>query len=131
MNFAVFIFDMQATRRLYQPKYANSGMETQALWDQELTEQETEELVSNLANQIRRRKLESPAFMFLEMHRPISRIAGNALVVFSPFVAPFVGFQNVQNYSRLLMEPQNVELLIQKLEVEPDSDTNSTPEEGA
>ena len=101
-------------------------METQALWEDELTEQETEELVSHLAKQIRRRKLEAPAILFLESHKPISRLAGSALVVFSPFIAPFVGFQNVNNYSRLLMEPANVEKLILKLEEEPEK---STPEE--
>lgn len=91
-------------------------METQALWTEDLTEQETEDLVENLAFQIRKRKLETPAILFLEMNKPVTRLAGNALIVFTPFIAPFVGMDNVHNYSRLLMERENVERLILKLE---------------
>jgi hypothetical protein len=93
-------------------------METQALWTEELTEQETNELLDNLASQILKRKLEAPAIMFLEMNKPISRIAGNASIVFMPFLAPIVGAQNVHNYGRLLMNSSNVESLIQRLEAD-------------
>ena len=98
-------------------------METQALWTEELTEQETDELLTKLATLVRSRKLEAPAIVFLEMHKPISRLAGNALIVFAPFVAPFVGIDNVHNYSRMLMQTGNVEKLILRLEEdrEPDS----------
>jgi hypothetical protein len=91
-------------------------METHALWTEDLTEQETNDLLDNLASQILKRKLEAPAIMFLEMNKPISRIAGNAAIVFMPFLAPIVGTQNVHNYSRLLMNSSNVESLIQRLE---------------
>ncbi|MCH8979385.1 MAG: hypothetical protein IH945_09125 [Armatimonadetes bacterium] len=63
-----------------------------------------------------------PAILFLEMHKPISRLAGNALIVFAPFVAPFVGIDNVHNYSRMLMQPGNVEKLILRLEQDPEPD---------
>lgn len=91
-------------------------METQALWTEELTEQETSDLLESLSGLILKKKLEVPAIMFLEMNKPIARIAGNAMIVFSPFLAPIVGTQNVHNYSRLLMNPANVESLIQRLE---------------
>jgi hypothetical protein len=94
-------------------------MVTQALWTEDLTEQETERLLATLEEQIRRRKLEVPAMVMLEMNMPISRILGNAMIVFTPFVAPFVGVENVHNYSRLLMERKNVERLIERLEAEP------------
>ncbi len=105
-------------RTRYGAKYASSGMETQPLWSEDLTEQETKDLLDNLAEQIRKRRLEAPAIMFLEMNKPISRIAGNAMIVFSPFLAPIVGTQNVHNYSRLLMNSSNVESLIQRLEAD-------------
>ncbi|MCH7946015.1 MAG: hypothetical protein IIC73_08405 [Armatimonadetes bacterium] len=63
-----------------------------------------------------------PAILFLEMHKPISRLAGNALIVFAPFVAPFVGIDNVHNYSRMLMQSGNVEKLILRLEQDPEPD---------
>ena len=98
-------------------------METQALWTEELTEQETEDLLAKLETLVRSRKLESPAILFLEMHKPISRLAGNALIVFAPFVAPFVGIDNVHNYSRMLMQSGNVEKLILRLEQDPEPDS--------
>ena len=97
-------------------------METQALWTEELTEQETEDLLTRLETLVRERKFEVPAILFLEMHKPISRLAGNALIVFAPFVAPFVGIDNVHNYSRMLMQPGNVEKLILRLEQDPEPD---------
>ncbi len=97
-------------------------METQALWTEELTEQETEDLLTKLETLVRSRKFEVPAILFLEMHKPISRLAGNALIVFAPFVAPFVGIDNVHNYSRMLMQPGNVEKLILRLEQDPEPD---------
>jgi hypothetical protein len=94
-------------------------METQALWSDDLTEQETEALLAKLEGQIRKRKLETPAILFLEMHMPLCRVLGNAMIVFTPFLAPFVGIDNVHSYSRLLMERKNVENLISRLEGEP------------
>ncbi|HXH61780.1 MAG TPA: hypothetical protein VNI20_10535 [Fimbriimonadaceae bacterium] len=101
-------------------------METQALWTEELTEQETAELISKVADEVHKRKLEVPAILFFEMHKPISRLAGNAMIFFAPFIAPFVGIDNVHNYSRLLMESSNVERLIQEIE---DRESESKSEE--
>lgn len=131
MLFAEFICDMPTTRTKYQAKYANSGMETQAFWTDDLSDQEEAKLLTGLATKIRKRKLETPAILFLEMHKPVSRLAGNALVVFSPFIAPFVGFQNVNDYSRLLMKPGAVEKLILLLEEveEPEQESDAEPSE--
>ena len=107
-------------------KYASSGMATQALWTEDLTDQEAEALMAKLEEQIRKRKLEAPAIMFLEMNKPLTRITANAMIVFTPFLAPFVGLDNVHNYSRLLMDRDNVERLICRLEAEP---VNPTPQE--
>lgn len=104
-------------------------MENQALWTEELTEQETEDLLTKLEKLVRERKFEVPAILFLEMHKPVSRLAGNALIVFAPFVAPFVGIDNVHNYSRMLMQPGTVEKLILRLEQDPEPD--QTKEEKA
>lgn len=94
-------------------------METQAFWTDDLTEQETDDLLAKLEAEIRKRRLEAPAILFLEMNKPIARIAANAMIVFTPFLAPIVGMDNVHNYSRLLMDRDNVERLIVRLEAEP------------
>jgi hypothetical protein len=125
-SFEAFIFGFEATLRRFLAKYASSGMATQALWTEDLTDQEAEALMAKLEEQIRKRKLEAPAIMFLEMNKPLTRITANAMIVFTPFLAPFVGLDNVHNYSRLLMDRDNVERLICRLEAEP---VNSTPQE--
>lgn len=102
-------------------------METQALWNENLTEQETDELLAKLEARIRKHKMMAPAVLFLEMNKPLSRLAGNAMIVFTPFLAPFVGVDNVHNYSRLLMDRENVEKLICRLESEPATETQEEP----
>jgi hypothetical protein len=101
-------------------------MATQALWTEDLTDQETEELLDKLAGMVRKRRLEAPAIMFLEMNKPLARIAGNAMIVFTPFLAPIVGLDNVHNYSRLLMDRENVEKLICRLEADPPKEPTDT-----
>ncbi|HWD38593.1 MAG TPA: hypothetical protein VG944_07070 [Fimbriimonas sp.] len=89
------------------------------LWNEELTEEQEEELLDRAANTIERRKLTTPAIMFLEMHKPLAFIGANAAVAFSPFLVPVLGFDTVNDYSRLLKKPQNVERLLQRLERKP------------
>jgi hypothetical protein len=86
------------------------------LWTTELTAEETDALISKLAIKIKQRKLEVPAILFLEMHKPLANIAGQAAVVFSPFLIAFVGFDKVNDYSRLLSKRENFERLIRLLE---------------
>jgi hypothetical protein len=60
--------------------------------------------------------MEVPAVMALEMHKPISGTLANASVVFAPFLVPFLGFDNVNDYTRVLSKPENIERLMKKLE---------------
>ena len=91
------------------------------IWEKELTEQEKEDLLEKAANEIKRRKMVVPAILFLEMHKPLSYVGSQAAIVFSPFLVPFLGFDNVNNYSRLLAERNAVERLIQRLEARDDT----------
>lgn len=85
-------------------------------WSKELTDSETEELIEKAATEIEKRKMSAPAVIFLEMHKPLSYIGSQAAIVFSPFLVPFVGFDFVNNYSRLLSKRENIEKLIVRLE---------------
>lgn len=89
------------------------------MWSTELTEEETENLLEKAAEEIRKRRLEAPAILFLEMHKPLAYVGANASLVMAPFAVPFVGYDFVNNYSRLLAERSNVERLIRKLESKP------------
>lgn len=85
-------------------------------WDVELTPERRDALIDQVAGQIVRRRMETPAILFLEMNKPVSFIASQGMVALSPFVAPFVGFQNVRLASRLFEDRQNVERLIRRIE---------------
>lgn len=85
-------------------------------WDEELTPEETDALLDKAEKEIRRRRMETPAIMALEMHKPLANVGAHAMVVFAPFAVPFFGFDGVHNVSRLLRKPENIEKLIQRLE---------------
>jgi hypothetical protein len=90
------------------------------MWNEELTEEETQSLILKAAHEIKKRKMEMPAVLMLEMHKPLSFLASQATIVFSPFLVPFVGFDNVNNYSRLLANRDNIERLLVELERQPE-----------
>lgn len=81
-----------------------------------LSPEERDELIESIAQNIHRRGLETPAILFLEMHKPLSFFASQTLIVTSPLIAPIVGFGRVSAASRLLECRDNVELLIRRLE---------------
>jgi hypothetical protein len=95
------------------------------LWKTELSEQETEDLISKAANEIKKRKLQVPAMLLFEMHKPLSFISSQAAIVFSPFLVPFLGFDGVNNYSRLFADRDNVERLLRRLEEEQEGENPS------
>lgn len=57
----------------------------------------------------------------LEMHKPLGFLASQAAIVFSPFLVPLVGFDRVNDYSRLFAKRDNIERLLEELE-RPESD---------
>jgi positive regulator of sigma E activity len=93
-------------------------MEVKAIdfWSKELTDEEAEQLIEKAVSEIQKRKLITPAILFLEMHKPLGYIGSQAAIAFSPFIVPFVGFDFVNNYSRLFSKRENIEKLIVRLE---------------
>ena len=85
-------------------------------WDAELTEAQRDALIDHLARQVGARKLQTPAILFLEMHKPLAFLTGQGLLLSSGFLAPLFGPKNVQQYARLLESRDNIELLIRKIE---------------
>ena len=75
-----------------------------------------DELIDWLARRISGRGMEDAAIFFLEMHKPLSFIAGQGLLVASPFIAPFIGIDRLEQVSELLAERENLERLIRRLE---------------
>ena len=88
----------------------------QALWMEELTKDQEAELIEKAAQANHKRGLETPAILFFEMHKPLAGVASQAMVMFSPFIVPFTGFDGVNDYSRLISNRSSVEKLLHRLE---------------
>lgn len=86
------------------------------LWQQELNEEETAAMIERFADAVLARKLEVPVIAMLELHKPLANVMGHAAVSFSPFIIPFVGFDAMNDYSRLFAKRANVERIIERLE---------------
>lgn len=84
--------------------------------DGPLSEDERNALVDRIARHIVARRLETPAVFLLETHKPLSFVASQAVLVAMPFLAPLVEVQKTAEFSRLLSDRANVELLISRIE---------------
>jgi hypothetical protein len=85
-------------------------------WLDELTVEERDRIIEKIAREVKRRGMETPAILFLEMHKPVSFFASQGMVMFSPFTAPFIGMENVQIASKMMEDRENVERLIRRIE---------------
>lgn len=88
----------------------------QNFWQEEITEEQAEALIQKLATKIIERQMQTPAILFLEMHKPLGNLAGHAMVAFAPFTVPFLGFDNVNEFSRLMTQRRHWERLVDVLD---------------
>lgn len=98
------------------------------VWLEKLDKEGESELIEKLAGEIHRRRLETPAILFLEMHKPLGNVAAHAMMGFSPMIGPFVGIENLAAYSRLAANRESYERLIERLEelrIAPEEELNS------
>jgi len=84
--------------------------------EDQLSDEERDAILERIAQGIVRRGMAAPAVLFLELNKPLSFVASQSLIVLTPFLAPFVGIDNVHRYSRLLERRENVERLIERIE---------------
>ena len=86
-------------------------------WDAPVSEDERDRVFDKIVGAVRKWRLEIPATLFLESSAPLSHIAGQSLVAFSPFVAPLLpdGIHGVQRLQKILEHPQNVRILIDRI----------------
>jgi len=91
------------------------------VWDKPLTEDEIEAMIERVAGEVGKRGLETPAILFLEMHKPLANVFAHGALAFSPFLMPFLGFDRVDRYTQFMASPQNVERLIQRIEARRDA----------
>ena len=96
------------------------------MWDKALTETEKDEIVKQTATFFRKHGVQTPATLFLEMHKPLSTVVGNAAILFSPFLMPFLGFARVDKYSRFFADRENVERLLCEIEQPAEAEAEQT-----
>ncbi len=88
------------------------GGELPPLFD--MTPERRDEMIEKLAQRITKAGMGSPALIFLEMNKPLGRITGNTLHLFSPFLG--VVIPNIDQYGYLLQDPVNLEMLIDRIQ---------------
>jgi len=81
-----------------------------------LSDERRAEVIDAIARKIVDRRLETPAVLFLDMHKPLSFVASQAMLVGLPFLGIFFGAQPVADVSKLFADPANVEALISRIE---------------
>jgi hypothetical protein len=86
-------------------------------WDAPVSDEDRDQLFDKIVAAVRKWRMEVPAALFLESSAPLSHIAGQGLVAFSPFVAPWLpdGIHGVQRLQKILEKPQNVRVLIDRI----------------
>jgi len=81
-----------------------------------LTSEQINATVDAVARKVVARRLETPAVLFLEMHKPLAFIAGQGTMVAMPLIGPLVGPQTMADFAKLVGERANTELLIERIE---------------
>jgi hypothetical protein len=80
------------------------------------SEAEVAALIERIAEWVHRRRLETPAILFLETHKPFSYLGSQFLLVGTPAAAPLFGLQNLKSLYRLMEKSENVDRLIARIE---------------
>lgn len=86
-------------------------------WAEPLTPEETDALLKKVTDEVSKRRLEVPAVLALEMHKPVFGYVTGMGVVFAPFLAPIMGPESYRDLNRLFRERDNVERLITMIEL--------------
>lgn len=87
------------------------------LYNEELDPATEERMLDELEAKIRKHGMETPVMMMLEMHKPLAGVLSQASIVFAPYIIPFFGFDNLNNYGRLLGKTSNIDNLVNRLSV--------------
>lgn len=90
---------------------------------------EERDLLVRLAKRVAELRMETPAILALETARPVSLIAGQALVFFEPFVQSLFRLSDYRRYAALIERRESIELLMRCIETAVDE--RDTPRPGA
>lgn len=83
--------------------------------DEKFTDEELQ-LLDTMAKEVVRRKLETPAILFLESLRPLNYLGSQAMVFFEPIVSIAVPTNKYNMVAKVLERRSFVQVLIDKIE---------------
>lgn len=83
----------------------------------ELSTERRDEMIEKTARAVVKRRLETPAVAVLEMHKPLSVIGSNLVMLLTPFAAPFITWKRCDELAFFLMDRENIERLASRIEV--------------
>ncbi len=82
----------------------------------ELTAERRDQMIEKAASAVVKRRLETMAVTALEMHKPLSVVGANLVLLLTPFAAPFITWERCDELAFFLMERENVERLCARIE---------------
>lgn len=72
--------------------------------------------IERAAGWVVEKRLESPAILFLELHKPVAFLMGQLLYFGTPILAPLFGFDKLQKAAGVLSDRDTVETFISLIE---------------
>lgn len=81
-----------------------------------LSRERREEIIEGVAKRVVEMRLSVPAILFLEMHKPLTFLASQAVTFVSPVFAAFFGFGRMNEVAAFLRERDNIEALVERIE---------------
>jgi hypothetical protein len=88
------------------PAYLQDGLEPA----------ERDALLDRVAREVTRRRLEAPAILVLEMHRPLMFLGSQFLILFTPMLGPAFGLDNLHRLTALLQDRANLDRLLDRID---------------
>ncbi len=82
----------------------------------ELSPEQRDALIDRVAGEVVRRRLETPAVLFLVIHRPLSFLASQALVVFTPLFGVLFKPDTLEKLALAMQERENIDRLVNRIE---------------
>lgn len=73
-------------------------------------------IVDRLCDEIVRRKLTTPAILYLEMSRPLGFLAAQAIHFFTPLIAAFTDAQGHRHFAEFLEHRGAIDYLLERIE---------------
>jgi hypothetical protein len=79
-------------------------------------EQEIDALIEEASEWVVRRRLETPALLFLETHKPLTSLASHSVIFATPLLAPLFGLGRMEQLQTLMESSANIDRLMDRIE---------------